>query len=137
MYNRSLPIGRWQKNTQKNIKMYLKVFFVSYSYEIFSVVENDFFEFFRSSFVTDRPSLAIVVDKRNLIDSPVVRHLNTPQMIDRCHLHFLIIFRTKFQMIALAANKSIMRSKFPNNAFLNFDLMINLLAERTIMRSKL
>jgi hypothetical protein len=39
-------------------------------------------------------------------------------------------------MIALAANKSIMRSKFPNNAFLSFDLMIDLLATRTIMRSK-
>ena len=39
-------------------------------------------------------------------------------------------------MIALAANKLIMRSKFPNNALFNFDLMINLLAARTIMRSK-
>jgi hypothetical protein len=30
-----------------------------------------------------------------------------------------------------------MRSKFANNAFLNFDLMIDLLATSVIMRSKL
>ena len=35
------------------------------------------------------------------------------------------------------AHTSIMRSKFANNAFLNFDLMINLLAASAIMRSKL
>ena len=39
-------------------------------------------------------------------------------------------------MIALVTNKLFMRSKFTNNAFLSFDLMIDLLATRTIMRSK-
>ncbi len=38
-------------------------------------------------------------------------------------------------MIVFAANKSIMRSKFPNNAFFNFDLMIDLLPASAIMRS--
>ncbi len=32
-------------------------------------------------------------------------------------------------MMALAASKSIMRSIFPHNAFLSFDLMINLLVK--------
>ncbi len=40
-------------------------------------------------------------------------------------------------MIALAANKLIMRSKFPNNAFLNFNLMIELVTNKTFMRLKL
>ncbi len=40
-------------------------------------------------------------------------------------------------MIALVTNKLFMRSKFPKNAFLSFDLMIDLLVTRTIMRLKL
>jgi hypothetical protein len=39
-------------------------------------------------------------------------------------------------MIALAAYKLFMRSKLATNAFLNFDLMIDLLVTRAIMRSK-
>jgi hypothetical protein len=40
-------------------------------------------------------------------------------------------------MIALLVLRTSMRSKFANNAFLNFDLMIDLLATSVIMRSKL
>jgi len=40
-------------------------------------------------------------------------------------------------MISLAANKLIMRSKFPNYPFLSFDLMIKLVTNKTFMRSKL
>ena len=40
-------------------------------------------------------------------------------------------------MIAIAANKLFMRLKFENNALLNFDLMIDLVVTRTVMRLKL
>jgi hypothetical protein len=40
-------------------------------------------------------------------------------------------------MIDLLVARTIMRSKFANNAFFNFDLMIDLLVASAIMRSKL
>jgi hypothetical protein len=40
-------------------------------------------------------------------------------------------------MISLLVARTIIRSKFVNNAFLNFDLMIDLLAPSAIRRSKL
>jgi hypothetical protein len=62
-------------------------------------------------------------------------------------LHLWLIFslnishlciKTFDLMIPLAANTSIMRSKFPiNDSFFNFDLMMDLLAARSFMRSKL